>query len=98
MSFYRVYGFNDCPHCRKAVGALTLEDEKFEYHPIESHEARVAFLDERGFTPPDRTFPRVYEVVEGTEVLIGGRTELVVHLNQRARAEKSHSHPAIDSL
>jgi glutaredoxin len=76
----RVYGYDDCPFCQKAKKLLTEEGLEYDYVEIPSKEGRTMFLDQRGFKPPHRTFPRTYVLVDGEEKLIGGYDDLELYV------------------
>ncbi|MEE9481916.1 glutaredoxin [Methylobacterium ajmalii] len=76
MVEYRIYGYSGCTWCRKAKELLEEESVAYEWVPIEDADARKAWMDERGFKAPNRTFPRVYGITGDTERLVGGFTEL----------------------
>lgn len=73
---YRIYGFDDCPWCKKAKQLLEEEGIDYRYVDIQTQEERARFLDERGFSGSDRTFPRIYKTVDNKEVLVGGYASL----------------------
>ena len=83
---YRLYGFDACPYCSAAIDLLLFEDAELEIVKIEDPNARKAFMDERGFVAPNRTFPRVYRVVDNQERLIGGFTDLEGFLGKKLAA------------
>lgn len=76
MPDYRIYGYSGCSWCQKAKDLLIEERVTFEWVPIEDADARKAWMDERGFKAPNRTFPRVYALEDDVETLVGGFTEL----------------------
>ena len=75
---YRIYGFAACPYCRKARALLEREGIAHDYVAIEDPVARSAFLDARGITGADRTYPRVWTLTaDGREErLVGGFSDL----------------------
>ena len=75
---YRIYGFAACPYCRKAKALLEREGIPHDYIAIEDPAKRASFLDARGFTGADRTYPRIWTLAnDGTEErLVGGFSEL----------------------
>lgn len=75
---YRIYGFAACPYCRKAKALLEGEGIAYDYVAIEDPAARSAFLDARGITGADRTYPRVWTLSpDGREErLVGGFSDL----------------------
>jgi glutaredoxin len=75
---YRVYGFEGCPYCQKAKALLTEIGHDFDYVEIGDLAARTAWMDERGFQKPHRTFPRIYQIIPEREELVGGFDELEV--------------------
>jgi len=81
MTQFRIYGFEGCPFCQRAKMILTKEGVPFEYVEVgEEREQRSAWLDARGITGDQRTFPRVYIFNGQKEILVGGYQELEDHL------------------
>lgn len=81
MARYRIYGFDECKHCKLAIRYLEERGKSYDYVALNDQLSRVTFLNDRGFGEGERTFPRVYKVAKGSETLIGGRTDLYLHLN-----------------
>lgn len=76
-TFYRVYGYGACDWCHRAKDLLFMHGLAYDEIDIDPQEARVAWMDGRGFEGKSRTFPKVYRVdVRGNETLIGGYNEL----------------------
>lgn len=84
LAEYRLYGFTNCPYCKRAAQDLEDNGATFEYVAIEAPAERVAWMNDRGFTGTDRTFPKVYRLIDGLEVLIGGSDDLREHLRKAA--------------
>lgn len=77
---YVIYGYDGCKWCTKAVDLVDELGVAYSYTVINNPAARAAFMNERGFEGNNRTFPRVYRVIEGVESIIGGFAELQEHL------------------
>ncbi|SER28156.1 glutaredoxin 3 [Faunimonas pinastri] len=89
MANFRVYGFETCPFCKRALNMLLLDGATIDYVKLPTLEERTAWMDERGFVDGDRTFPKVYLVDKEQEVLIGGSDALELYLHtQRAIDEQ----------
>lgn len=73
---YRIYGYADCRWCQRAKALLEKRGVAHEYQELATAEERVAFLDEREIKDPNRTFPRIYALDGGFEVLLGGFMDL----------------------
>jgi glutaredoxin len=73
-----VYGYDGCPFCQKAKALLDDEGLSYTFLNVgDVREDRAAWLDSRGISGDQRTFPRVFEVDNhGEERLVGGYTEL----------------------
>jgi len=85
-TLYTVYTMPGCTFCTRAKALLSERNLSFVPVELPDPETRKRWLDNRGFTakagPHGRTMPKVYEVIDGHEVLVGGYDDLVGHLQQ----------------
>ena len=73
---FKVYSIDNCGYCSRAFNLLMMQGRDFEAVKLADTE-KGKFLDDRGFGPGSRTFPRVYQLNDaGEEVLIGGYDDL----------------------
>jgi glutaredoxin len=77
---FRVYSKNGCPFCTKSKSLLEKLNYDFEVVDLTDDATRFKFYDDRGFVAPNRTVPKVYDLIDGQEVLVGGYTELAKKL------------------
>jgi ribonucleotide reductase beta subunit family protein with ferritin-like domain/glutaredoxin len=75
-----IYSKPDCPYCEEAYKIFANTQSLLEVKEIADDDERAAFYNHHGFTskagPYGATMPKIYEVVNGIEILVGGLTEL----------------------
>lgn len=74
---YKIYSMPDCPWCDKAKQFLDDVGEDWKGVTINSATLRNKFLTDRGIEKPNRTWPRIFKIEDGEEVLVGGYNDLV---------------------
>jgi glutaredoxin len=77
---YRIYSKDGCPWCVKAKNLLEKLNFNYEVIDLSNDIARVSFYESRAFPSHLRTVPKVYEVIDNKEILIGGYTDLAAKL------------------
>ena len=78
---YTIYSKPNCSFCLACKQLLEMEQLPFEYKQLGTHYS----LDELMTLSPDaKSFPQIFVIDEnGNKDLIGGYSELVVHLKQQ---------------